>query len=129
MKFILLLSMMFCHIIDDYKLQGILAEFKQRSWWQEHAPAPMYKHDYIIALIEHAFSWTFMIHLPVVIYCMYFDCLDIYCIAGTFILNWALHACIDHLKANVHSINLVQDQLSHFGQIVLTWCMYAFIVR
>lgn len=59
---ILLFSMLFFHLFDDYKLQGILANMKQRSWWEKNAPDDLYKNDYIIALIEHAFSWTFMIH-------------------------------------------------------------------
>lgn len=29
------LSMIILHIIDDFKLQGILADFKQISWWKK----------------------------------------------------------------------------------------------
>ena len=56
---ILLLSMIFCHIVDDYYLQGFLASAKQKSWWEKNLPNKLYKNDYIIALFEHAFSWTF----------------------------------------------------------------------
>lgn len=31
----LILTMIFMHIIDDYCLQGILASMKQKSWWTE----------------------------------------------------------------------------------------------
>lgn len=31
-KLLILATMIFCHIADDYYLQGILAQMKQRSW-------------------------------------------------------------------------------------------------
>lgn len=34
----LLLLMIFCHIVDDYYLQGWLASAKQKKWWEENAP-------------------------------------------------------------------------------------------
>ena len=64
MKVFILFAMIFCHIVDDYYLQGILASMKQRQWWKENAPNKMYEHDYIVALIMHAFSWSFMISIP-----------------------------------------------------------------
>lgn len=68
LKTILLLAMLFCHIVDDYYLQGWLASAKQKSWWKKNAPDKLYKNDYIMALCEHAFSWTFMIMLIPTIY-------------------------------------------------------------
>ena len=35
-------------------------------------------------------------------------------------LNAALHACIDHLKANMHKIDLIDDQVMHAMQILAT---------
>ena len=65
-KTFILFSMIFLHIIDDYKLQGILASMKQKRWWREQKEyKPFYKYDYIIALIDHSISWTFMIMLPI----------------------------------------------------------------
>ena len=122
---ILLIAMLFCHIIDDYKLQGILAQFKQKSWWQEHASDTLYKYDYIIALIEHAFCWACSIHIPVLVYCLATNRTigtAVWVIA--FIFNVVIHAHVDHLKANAHKINLVQDQLAHVIQILLTWFVY-----
>ena len=125
MKLIVLVAMFFCHIIDDYKLQGILASMKQQDWWKKEAPDPLYKHDYIIALAEHAFSWTCSIHIPVLIYCLathtHKD--PIIYIVG-FLFNWFLHAVIDNAKANQHKINLIQDQLLHVVQIFVTWFVY-----
>jgi hypothetical protein len=68
LKTILLLAILFCHIVDDYYLQGWLASAKQKSWWEKNAPDNLYKNDYIMALCEHAFSWTFMIMLIPTIY-------------------------------------------------------------
>ena len=102
-KIYILLAMIFCHIVDDYYLQGPLAKFKQKSWWEENYPAKMYKYDYIIALLEHAFSWTFMMMLPL------------------FIANLIIHSIIDYMKANMKIINLTVDQLLHILQILITW--------
>ena len=52
---LLLIGMLFFHIVDDYYLQGFLASAKQKSWWEKNNPNPLYKNDYIIALVEHAF--------------------------------------------------------------------------
>ena len=59
------LLMIFCHIVDDYYLQGWLASAKQKKYWKENAPEKLYRYDYIWALIMHSFSWSFMIMLPI----------------------------------------------------------------
>ena len=128
MKLIILLTMLFLHIVDDYYLQGILAQMKQKSWWKENAPDELYKNDYKVALLEHAFSWTFMIMLPITITMIiqnnYINRIYITC----FIMNWILHAVIDHLKANRKTINLVIDQSCHILQIVVTWIGLVYIL-
>lgn len=111
----ILLIMIFLHIVDDYVLQGILAQMKQKKFWEENAPDEKYKYDYIWALIMHSFSWTFMIMLP-------------FTLMGTtgpvffifFGLNVLAHAIIDDTKANRHLINLWEDQVMHLIQIVAT---------
>ena len=114
-----LLLMIFLHIIDDYKLQGILASMKQKNWWKEQKEYhELYKYDYIWALIMHSFSWSFMIMLPFA-FILDFN-LNIPFII-TFLLNLITHAIIDDLKANRHAINLIQDQIFHIIQIILTW--------
>ena len=45
-KILFLLGMIFCHIIDDYYLQGWLAFAKQKEWWTKNTPNPLYKYDY-----------------------------------------------------------------------------------
>ena len=65
-KVFIVLLMVFFHIIDDYKLQGILASMKQKKWWEEQKEyIEKYQYDYIWALITHSFSWSFMIMLPI----------------------------------------------------------------
>ena len=110
------LTMIFLHIVDDYYLQGILAQMKQKKFWKEQAPDELYKYDYIWALIMHAFSWTFMIMLPLIFVSPI--SLAFYVI---FVVNLAIHAYVDDLKANKHKINLWQDQLIHLAQIILTF--------
>ena len=112
-----LLLMIFLHIVDDYYLQGVLANMKQKQWWQDNAPASLYRYDYIIALMMHSMSWAFMIMLPIAIK-MSFDVGGLF--VGAWVINAIIHGVIDDLKANKHKINLIQDQSVHMIQIVLT---------
>lgn len=114
--------MLFFHVLDDFYLQGILTSMKQKSWWKENSPDKMYRHDYIAALIIHGFSWAFMIMIPV---CWsYVSDVSPWMYILAIILNTAIHAFVDHLKANMRKINLIQDQLIHFIQIVITCVLF-----
>lgn len=118
------LSMFFCHVFDDYTLQGIMANLKQKSWWEKNAPDKKYKYDYIPALICHSFSWSFMIMLPIAFYYHFnLDWMFVFYI----VINTAIHAVTDDLKANKLKINLIVDQSIHALQIILT--AIAFLVR
>lgn len=115
----ILLSMLFCHIVDDYYLQGWLASAKQKKYWRELPNyTDMYKHDYIVALIMHSMSWAFMIMLPIAIANRFNVDFSFF---AFYVVNVFLHAFIDNTKANWQVINLVQDQLLHMCQIGLTW--------
>ena len=116
-----LLWMVFMHIVDDYYLQGWLASAKQKSWWKENVPDELYRRDYIWALIMHSFSWTFMIMLPTA-YAHQFNIGVAF--IGLFVANVAIHANVDHMKANLKIINLWQDQLVHMAQILLTSILF-----
>lgn len=118
MKLMLLFVMIFCHIVDDYYLQGWLASAKQKLWWEKNAPDEMYKHDYLVALFMHSFSWTFMIMLVPTIYTVLFG--GIWS-PVVFVANLAIHMTVDDLKVNRKKINLVQDQSIHMVQILATW--------
>lgn len=117
-KIFILFTMIFLHIVDDYYLQGWLASAKQKSWWEKNAPDKLYRHDYVVALFMHSFSWSFMIMLPTTIYLLI--------VGGTwlpflYISNLVVHMYVDDLKANQHKINLIQDQSIHMIQILITW--------
>ena len=119
LKLLILFSMLFCHIVDDYYLQGILANLKQRQWWIENAPQKMYEKDYLVALFMHGFSWSFMVHLPLTVYSVITG-KEPYLIIGISCLCHAIiHCVIDNLKANHKLYNLMQDQLLHIIQIVI----------
>ena len=128
MKVLILFIMLFLHLVDDYYLQGILAQMKQKKWWEEHTSNDLYKNDYMIALLEHAFSWAFMIMLPAMVFIFYnesFYNAKYYVVF--FILNWLIHAFVDNMKANKLKINLIEDQAIHIGQIMITW-FFLFII-
>ena len=128
-RLLILFIMIFCHLIDDYKLQGILANMKQRQWWKENADKYLYRNDYKIALIEHAFSLSFMITLPfLVISFIQNNSLLMILLIISYFINTTIHAFIDNLKANKHVINLVEDQLDHLVQIICTWIILMAVV-
>lgn len=112
----ILLTMIFLHIVDDYYLQGILAQMKQKKFWKEQAPDKKYKYDCIWALLMHSFSWAFMIMLPLM---LTVGTSPVF--YGVFVANLLIHAATDNQKANKFTINLWQDQLIHMAQIVLTF--------
>lgn len=112
-KLFLLCLMIFFGIVDDFYLQNTLGNLKQKYWWETHYPQKIYRNDYIVALLIHSFSWSFMIMIPVMIY-------GTWMIEGL-IINLIIHAIVDHLKANKHCINLWVDQVIHLLQILWSW--------
>ena len=128
MIFLILLCMFFCHIVDDYYLQGWLASGKQQKWWKQNAPQEMYKHDYIMALAEHAFSWAFMVHIPIMTYMVFGGTVIGDALVCSIIIDTVIHAVVDDMKANKRKINLIQDQLIHFLQIIVTCFFYCIVL-
>lgn len=121
-RIIILFIMIFLHIVDDYYLQGCLAQLKQKSWWSTNAVDAMYKNDYKIALIVHGFSWAFMTHIPLLLQGQYWqDEGYLIFVIIAIVFNAIIHAFVDNLKANKKIINLVQDQTYHFIQLFFTW--------
>lgn len=121
---VILIFMIFFHIVDDYRLQGILSSMKQIKWWKDQCNElgvdyNLYKYDYIVALICHSFSWSFMIMLPILVY--NWGNLTLLNYWYILIFNIIVHAIIDNEKANKFRINLVVDQLFHLIQIILSW--------
>ena len=125
-----LVFMILCHIIADYSLQGWLASAKQEDWWKkQEGYNDFYKNDYKMALFMHSFSWAFMIMLVPSVYTL-ITTTNInnasLAIALVFLTNLCIHMVVDNSKANLKKINLVQDQLNHLAQILITWV--AFVV-
>lgn len=109
------LMMVVLHIIDDFHLQGILAELKQRSYWRQWGPHSRYADDYIPSLICHGLEWSFIVHIPM-IWVYGFEPIIFIMI----IVNAVVHSTVDHLKCNEHTINLIQDQIIHMMQIAFS---------
>ena len=122
---LLLFSMIFCHIIADYNLQGILAQFKQKEWWEKNYPDPKYKNDYKVALILHGFSWAFLIEAPLYIYSLISNPKASLVILNMLvIINTFFHCIIDNKKANKHTLSLDDDQTAHYIQIIITYFIF-----
>lgn len=123
MKIFILFIMLFFHIVDDYYLQGLLAQLKQKSWWEKNVPHSLYRNDYKVALVEHGFSWSFMIMLPIMVWMIYINNIFVilYCIL--FFANMIIHSFVDNLKANVGNCSLLVDQTIHICQILITWAI------
>lgn len=118
----ILSAMIFLHIIDDYVLQiPCLRDLKQKSFWEKNAPQAMYKNDFVVALIMHAFSWSFMIMLPIAVELDFNVGINF---GIMLIANTLFHAAIDGLKANKYRINLIADQAYHVFQIVSTFVLF-----
>lgn len=135
MKILILFIILYLHIYDDYYAQGILANMKQREWWEKQYTGSiankdkqrkLYGKDYLMALAEHAFSWAFITHLPYLIMTVINPALvPLYIIS--IIVNTVIHAIVDDMKANKKKINLITDQSIHFGQILVTWLVWGLI--
>jgi len=123
MGILILFAMLFCHIVDDYYLQGWLANGKQKSWWEKNAPSAKYKKDYLMALFMHAFSWSFMVHIPLII----FSGASGWIIGASIVINCIIHAVVDDQKANRGTINLIQDQSIHMIQLAITFILFAWV--
>lgn len=127
---LLLMTMIFFHIIADFNIQGILAQMKQKSFYDQYRyRVNLYRYDHIVALLMHSFSWTFMIHIPGIMYLilmgkwsMFENEWTVYLIF--FIVHMIMHALTDHAKANWYLINLVMDQTIHILQIIIIWITF-----
>lgn len=123
-----LIIMIFLHIVADFNLQGILAQMKQRDWWVKQLPKDqnlddtMYKNDYKITLLAHAFEWSFIVMLPFLHYIpgsLYkTEYVTLYMVL--LVYNTFTHYVIDDIKANRKACSLITDQLGHIAQIIVT---------
>ena len=123
----LLPTMTFCHVIADYNLQGVLANFKQTKWWKENYHTDKDEKNAETALRIHSGSWAFMIMLPIMFFMLFTKQYnyDFYIIALG--LNSIIHSIIDDAKCNQKIINYYTDRHIHMFQIGLTWLIYYLI--
>lgn len=142
----LILMCILLHLFADYTLQGWLASGKQRAWWNEQIDKmlDMYKashHDFVVneynktrienehnrlklkygrdwamAMFEHSLYWTLVTFAPII----FFHRVNDWVVLGVVVINTIFHCVVDDLKANKFAINLVDDQMLHFAQIIFT---------
>lgn len=117
--------MILAHMIADYSLQGWLANGKQRKWWVDQVKSfngedldkTKYKNDYKCALLCHALYWSILVCLP-----LYWSPWFSAFVVG----NTVVHYIVDDLKANKFKLNLIEDQVLHFLQILATFLVALF---
>ena len=138
--FIILIVMLFLHTFYDFHLQGILAQMKQKEWWQkqfvkEELSNTKYRNDYKMALAVHSFEWAFCIQLPMLITAYpkwygyeWFSIRSALIFIFLLIINACLHYLIDDMKANDRILSLVADQMIHVGQVTISWLLWLVII-
>lgn len=118
---IVFMFMLFMHGIADFNLQGCLADLKQKSWWKNFFildDNKLYRtrFDYMAALAIHSFTWSVCIMIPLVV------CFEL--TPGMFVwltfINTVVHAIVDNAKCNKYNLNLIEDQLVHVIQMLVT---------
>ena len=141
-KAFIFIAMVLLHILEDFHLQGILANMKQKSWWQSECvklgityESSKYRRDHVVSLIVHALENSIFITLPLIIDGLITtfttnpnNCLFI---GWAFIIfaNTVAHAIIDDFKCNSKGINLIVDQILHFIFIILFFSLYERYLR
>lgn len=117
---IVLVLCLFAHSVYDFHIQGILANLKQKKWWMENVFVKgfdhKYEYDYLAALVTHGFEWSVAMHLPLI----FFWGVDPILLISSILVNTVVHCIVDDLKCNRFKINLIEDQLFHFIQVILT---------
>jgi len=116
-----LLTMIYLHLIDDYVLQGILAKLKQKDFWNNYGQN--YVGDYGVALLEHGFMNSFLVHIPIYLWL----CKNEVVLFASVLLLGNIHATIDDLKENQKKLNLTQDQVLHIVLIIIWWILFSLV--
>lgn len=127
----LYLAILALHCYADFclQIQGNLHELKQKEWWGKVLQRDghgmftylyaKFGRDWVAGMTVHAVFCTIVTFAPL-IYLTESPWWNI----GIVAFNSAVHWLTDHLKANMHSINLRQDQFIHFVHITLTYIVW-----
>lgn len=115
---VVLLLMVAMHVIEDFHLQGRMADMKQRAWWSQYPER--YSRDWMPVILLHGMEWSVLVSLPLLL----LTGLDAgWWFAAMVAVNGLVHAGVDHLKANSLRIDLIQDQTVHMVQMVAALCV------
>lgn len=117
--YVLFPLMVLLHVIEDFHMQGIMAQMKQREFWREYPE--MYADDWIPVILLHGFEWAMIVSVPCLL-ASWFDVSAWFIV--TMVAMGLVHAYVDHLKANRLRITLVQDQAMHIVQIAVILVVY-----
>ena len=127
----LYLAILALHCYADFclQIQGNLHELKQKEWWGKVLQRDghgMFTHlyakfgrDWVAGMTVHAVFCTIVTFAPII-----YLTENPWWNVGIVVANSAVHWVTDHLKANMHSINLRQDQFIHFVHITLTYIVW-----
>ena len=130
---LLLMACLYMHVLDDFVLQkATLCDLKQKDWWRKlvgpEFEKSRYSHDYVMALFIHAGQCSLGMLLPIALFQLFKGMpVDVLFLWMAFCVNTCVHAFVDNLKANEFAINLIEDQMAHIVQIVVT--LVVFIMR
>lgn len=112
--FLTLPLMVLCHVVEDFHIQGRMADMKQRSFWEPYGR--MYAWDHVPVLLLHGFEWSMFVSLPILITSWSSVSAGFMAVV---VANGLIHSLVDHLKCNSLKLSLVQDQAIHILQIVV----------
>lgn len=105
--------MVLMHVVEDFHLQGRMADMKQKAFWEPYGEK--YAWDHVPALLLHGFEWSVLVAMPIMLAEGFGLPAWFY---GAVALNGLVHSYVDHLKCNRLRISLVQDQCIHMMQVV-----------
>lgn len=129
-KIFIFIAMIFMHLLEDFHLQGCLANLKQKDWWDKNIANlkdTIYARDYAVALIAHSIENSIFVVMPIIIdnlICMCKNGIDTnaWKLWTIFILlNTVFHTFVDSAKCNKKIINLIVDQVLHFVMLVMVF--------
>ena len=124
-KALLLILMILGHLLADYPLQGWLAQAKNKTYWENASKKN--KHDYIPALVCHSIMWGIITFIPILLAPFFTNVWHEWVTYLLLAIAILTHCFVDNAKANEKSLNLWQDQLIHFGQIICSWLIFIII--